>query len=408
MRKKTATAVLLGAALLLTACGDEGVQIVRLKETRETDPAAAGDTGDASLRALVDAPERLQKKVDPLVAVDAVVEVPEAEEITVKTAQYRSYTRADLKEIAESLWGGSVLTENGSDAMNADVLREAEEGAAADAETETETETGGDREALDYFTGTLRASDGETYQVIVDRTDWLSDFDAAYYPDTDSVAYTEDYGDYEDISENFDAAAARERADGLTAKLGGGTYEFWGEQGKYVSLPEEGRQRAVRLDYVKAVDGIPVNYILNQDDTGERGQGALIAVILDRDRLLELVQIGDLTVTDSTEGVFLLPFSDILGVFESAAALQVRDYLEAWGVSGSLKITRISLGYAVLHNADGTVTLSPVWDFYGKLVADPDLESPEEIRFMDGFLQETSWIAVDAMDGSILEQSLFG
>lgn len=96
------------------------------------------------------------------------------------------------------------------------------------------------------------------------------------------------------------------------------------------------------------------------------------------------------------ENCSLLPFDSVMQVARSILPLTLASY-EREGIGARARITDIRLGYLRVMRPDqpDTLTLIPVWDFYGT------------VTFNGGYVQNWachSWLTINAMDGTVIDR----
>ena len=96
------------------------------------------------------------------------------------------------------------------------------------------------------------------------------------------------------------------------------------------------------------------------------------------------------------ENCSLLPFDSVMQVARSILPLTLASY-EREGTGARARITDIRLGYLRVMRPDqpDTLTLIPVWDFYGT------------VTFNGGYVQNWachSWLTINAIDGTVIDR----
>lgn len=110
----------------------------------------------------------------------------------------------------------------------------------------------------------------------------------------------------------------------------------------------------------------------------------------------------------SSEALPLLPFSDILEIYEKIMKQQ-NSYLEESDYTRTYHINRITLGYSRIYDpaADSTTgTLVPVWDFFGSFEDMPDNGIRLERYDYFNALAYQSFLTVNATDGNVIRRAL--
>lgn len=418
MKRRTAAVLLVLSCLLLSGCGDSEVQIVRRRETEETGIRTADRDSDELLREQLDAPERLTLSLtehDTVISVDADVEVPEVTEAGVKQVKSGYDLEKDRERFQRVLCGGQTLKTyeewySIDDALN-----------AAEASDETEAEN-----SAELYSETTEASDtSETSfggYVTLNGGTYYSEFwsmsgvsesymalqDGILELERDLSAQSPGY----EVDEDCTLAEAKERAEELLEEMGFSDFRC-ADQSKALYGDTETEtelqhlKRAWALTYVREADGIPLSYYDGEIwGTLENGQdeclpGESILLVLGSQGVIGYMEDNLLSIAgDSQDGIFLLPFSEIQSIFESAVSESVMSFQNEYGLQISqITVDHVQFGYARVSDtgSDGEL-LIPVWDFYG-----PWDEISEVVDSTDK-RGEKSWLTVSAIDGTILER----
>ncbi|MCI8505148.1 MAG: hypothetical protein HFI67_03040 [Lachnospiraceae bacterium] len=161
------------------------------------------------------------------------------------------------------------------------------------------------------------------------------------------------------------------------------------------------------LHYARCLDGVPVTYTIEEGGAYEDIEGVtetwsyerldfyVTKEGIDRLELRNQYDIGEVR----TEHAKLLPFSDIMEIYEKMMQIQNGDVLN-YEDSRTYRIDRITLGYSRIYepstdNRQGV--LVPVWDFFGSFEA-PGRETYKE--------PNQSFLTINAADGSVINRSL--
>lgn len=181
-------------------------------------------------------------------------------------------------------------------------------------------------------------------------------------------------------------------------------------------------EEGVRLEFIKNVEGIPVNYgenelILNINQTGLINWPCeKIKMVISKSGLSGFSwECPGIVEEWQEENPFLLPFSEIEKIFREMIVSHFWEQMVYYGEGFSgmgLKIEEIRLGYTQVASTsvtgndtnenrgeDGRLTFSgilvPAWSFIGRVVSteDPGYQS-ERFAFM----------VINAMDGSIIKK----
>ncbi|MEY8426685.1 DUF6034 family protein [Lachnospiraceae bacterium 46-15] len=172
------------------------------------------------------------------------------------------------------------------------------------------------------------------------------------------------------------AAALREKGDAQVRALGFSDMEVAAYEKCRASYSAAfGYSYALNLIYARKVDGIPITYTdyrygypFEEQDYSEK-----LSLAYDDNGLVQMIWSNPSKIYDmSDEYVFLLPFSDILKIFqEKVAELHREGMAEEYDyVQKTLFIKDIRLGYMWVPDASTEMEgmLIPVWDFIGTYV----------------------------------------
>ena len=174
----------------------------------------------------------------------------------------------------------------------------------------------------------------------------------------------------------------------------------------YIDFPAT----AVNLIYTPVVDGIPVTYTDYRYayDNTNIDYSESFQVAYDDEGLAQVKWLDPAKIYDmSDEYVFLLPFSDILEIFQEEAPELQRSYSTEETVKKSIHITDIKLGYMWVpdESAEMEGMLLPVWDFIGSWTTywSGNEEQGVDPSWNSNTSPYQSFLTVNAMDGSIME-----
>ena len=103
--------------------------------------------------------------------------------------------------------------------------------------------------------------------------------------------------------------------------------------------------------------------------------------------------------------MFLLPWSEIQGIFEEMLVKKYSDFFaDNKDVTVSFDINEVRLGYMRVIEKGNVFEgrMVPVWDFFGsETINYPDISEPYVI---EGPYE--SWLTINAMDGTIIDREL--
>lgn len=122
-----------------------------------------------------------------------------------------------------------------------------------------------------------------------------------------------------------------------------------------------------------------------------------LCVIIDDEGIQDLYWYQPYDIVDTLqEDCSLLPFDSIMQVARSILPLTLVSY-EREGTGAKARITDIRLGYLRVMRPDqpDTLTLIPVWDFYGS------------VTFNGSYVQNWachSWLTINAIDGTVIDR----
>ncbi len=186
-------------------------------------------------------------------------------------------------------------------------------------------------------------------------------------------------------------------------------------------LPEEttGQSSGVPKDvgyilhYTRDVNGIPITYTDSTSrsfhaagDRSETWDYEVIDFLITKEGI-EQVCIDNLYDIDlkQIENLTLLPFSDIVSIFEKILPVQ-NSFVDECDMTREYRINRITLGYSrICDPATGshTGTLIPVWDFFGEYTDTAENISVGKKTYTN-YSKTRSYLTINAVDGSVVEK----
>ncbi len=209
---------------------------------------------------------------------------------------------------------------------------------------------------------------------------------------------------------------ARQTADGMAEALGLSDMELvsWDYAVKFRNAENlqsgEGTKTGYLLHYGRVLDNVPVTYTMEEGGAYEDIDGVtqtwgyerldfyVSDEGIDRMELKNQYDIGEVR----TENVKLLPFTEIVKIYEKMMQVQNADVLN-YEDSRTYRIDRIVFGYSRIYEPSTDSSqgiLVPVWDFFGGF----------EVTGREGFTGQTepgqSFLTINAVDGSVLDRGL--
>ncbi|MEY8426684.1 DUF6034 family protein [Lachnospiraceae bacterium 46-15] len=403
------------------------------------------------------------------VVIDADVSVPDVEGIRLKKTETRVFEQKDMDNLKKNLMQGSSLwrrTESGKKEINANVLydRYRAERYGSEADWVPDKEGGNDSpnllwggvtvDGIDYnflldnnwsaqrknvlvclskgeyaeegnfstygadgIESLSRTLKEKEYMARAEKAFGLEHAEQAVNKSASGAAEADvDGGEYF-ITENMwklktSAEELQAQADAQVKDLGFQDMELAAvrECGRYdSSLEGYAYSYGMEMVYTRNIDGIPVTYAQyrNVYDEMQRDYSEALALVYDDEGLAQMIWKNPSEVSDmSEEYVFLLPFSDILQIFQREAAEIYREY----SARKMLLIREIKLGYMWLPDTSTETEgmLIPVWDFLGSCVshwmADEKMGIEEQWSMDSSDCQ--SFLAVNAMDGTLVRSAV--
>lgn len=175
----------------------------------------------------------------------------------------------------------------------------------------------------------------------------------------------------------------------------------------YLNMP----MPAMNLIYTPVVDGIPVTYTDYRYtyDNETQDYSECFQATYDDEGLAQVKWYDPSKIYDmSDEYVFLLPFSDILKIFQEQAPELHRTYSAGEESKKLIRITDIKLGYMWVPDEATEMEgmLIPVWDFIGFYATYWMGNEETEPSWSMNTSPYQSFLTVNAMDGSVVEGAI--
>ncbi len=211
---------------------------------------------------------------------------------------------------------------------------------------------------------------------------------------------------------------AKEMADEKAAALGFSDMDLvswdyalrsrkWEETGTPDFWKDEENQAGYLLHYARRLGGVPVTYTIDEGGAYEDIEGTtetwsyerldfyVTKEGIDRLDLTNQYEIGEVR----TENVKLLPFSEVMEIYEKMMQIQNADVLN-YEDSRTYQIDRITFGYTRIYepstdNRQGV--LVPAWDFFGSFEV-PGRENNKT--------PNQSFLTINGADGSVIDRNL--
>lgn len=251
-------------------------------------------------------------------------------------------------------------------------------------------------------------------------------FDAAKLTPEDKGFTNTDTGALILAQEEQDTAKIRKKADTVVSKMGLNEFVMSLEEKSVMDYQFVGKETTTKdmteFYYERVVDGFPVNYTYEPMyyAAGEEVYEAEGGVqshwqqeclkISDISGGLNVWYENPIRVSDySDEKLFLLPFEEIMDIFENTIASKIMGPDGRWtrdlnqysgsrdGAEVNVEIDRIKLGYMCIPDGDNANQgiLTPVWDFYGTW----GYKLPGVVIENDSSI---SLLTLDARDGTVV------
>ena len=170
--------------------------------------------------------------------------------------------------------------------------------------------------------------------------------------------------------------------------------------GQYSTDVDPAGLREAWVFYYAPVYDLPCNFAksgLATYNYSVRCREESLCVIIDDEGIQDLYWYQPYDIVDTLqEDCSLLPFDSIMQVARSILPLTLVSY-EREGTGAKARITDIRLGYLRVMRPDqpDTLTLIPVWDFYGT------------VTFNGSYVQNWachSWLTINAIDGTVIDR----
>lgn len=219
------------------------------------------------------------------------------------------------------------------------------------------------------------------------------------------------------VSPTLDIDSARSIAIDTAASIGLKDFSIAAERKTCLwditsTVPTDTLKGAHEFVLTPSINGVPITYANgeanNQDNQSNQFDKAWfyekVRVIVDDDGLNSFVWDAPYqSIEPITDNASLLPYSQIQSIFERMMPITFNHYnatdLKA---TCSVNISRITLGYMRIkeQNAEGSGLIIPVWDFFGSYYRsdDPEGTTPQG---SDGY---ESLLTINAIDGSIIDR----
>ena len=163
--------------------------------------------------------------------------------------------------------------------------------------------------------------------------------------------------------------------------------------------------------FTRLLEGIPVTYTHAGGSSMEEDEDVAwpyenIWLIYTKEGFVNFQWIDPYQIEkESDEYVFLLPWSEIQGIFEEMLVKKYSDFFaDNKDVTVSFDINEVRLGYMRVIEKGNVFEgrMVPVWDFFGsETINYPDISEPYVI---EGPYE--SWLTINAMDGTIIDREL--
>lgn len=470
MRKQRLSVLaLLCAAMLLPGCHPTtDIAIVKPKKgvagVKMVDEAAAGGVLEQ-----VQAPKKCAMEFEDeesvvKVSIDADVSVPDVEGIRLKKTETRVFEQKDMDNLKKNLMHGSPLwrlTESGKKEIKADVMYDRYQAEHYASEADWIPDKKGGNSNTNLLWGGVTVN-GVDYNFLLDNNwsaqrknvlAWL--VKGGYAEEGNFSAYGADgiespdraIREKEYIARAEKAFGLRDEEPTVSESAGGAavageesfiTEDMWKlkaseedlqaqadaqvralgfqdmglaqvrECGRYDGLRER-YCYGMEMVYTRNIDGVPITYAQyrNVYDEMQRDYSEALSLVYDDEGLAQMIWKNPWEIYDmSEEYVFLLPFSDILQIFQREAAEIYREY-SAWKM---LFIKEIKLGYMWVPDTstEAEGMLIPVWDFLGSVVSywmeDEKMGIGEQWGTDSSDCQ--SFLTVNAMDGTLVRSAV--
>lgn len=166
--------------------------------------------------------------------------------------------------------------------------------------------------------------------------------------------------------------------------------------------------------YSRTINGVPLTYTMDaggaledMDSTMETWAYENLYFYVNADGIDSMSYSNPYTIGETkTENLSLLPFSEIMNIYEKMMIVTNADNL-SYENSRVYNIDRIVLGYARIYEPSTdahTGLLVPVWDFFGSRKIDSEYDGETYSDTTD--YPTWSFLTINAVDGSIIDRSL--
>ncbi len=430
-----------------------------IEKATETDSmASAVENSDR----ITGAPERYQVELmnpqgNLLIHVDAAIEVPDVQTMSVARMIPREFTSEDVRRLYDSFCLGTtsigsdpVLTkafqlrsyQDYLDMQKANVYPDMQYESMEEFDAAIADFTQNLNELPDEFTPVdpdfnfnakgfascyVSRSNALVSQISVKNADGLSS--ASYYRDIyernfiDALrgAATDRYSLVQDqryVSPALDMDSARSIAIDTVASIVLKNFSIAAERKTCLwdvtsTVPTDTLKGAYEFILTPTINGVPFTYANweanNQDNQSNQYDKPWfyekVRVIVDNDGLNSFVWDAPYqSIEPITDKASLLPYSQIQSIFARMMPIAFHHYNSAdLETTCNVNIKRITLGYMRIkeQNAEGSGLIIPVWDFFGSYDRsdDPEGTTPQG---SDGY---ESLLTINAVDGSIIDRT---
>ncbi|MBO5057122.1 MAG: hypothetical protein J6C64_12315 [Lachnospiraceae bacterium] len=167
------------------------------------------------------------------------------------------------------------------------------------------------------------------------------------------------------------------------------------------------------INFTRTLEGIPVTYTSNSGTTVGTDVTAYVTwpyetlrMVFDEKGMTDFSWENPYTIEkQSDEYVFLMPFTDIQNIFEEIIIKKYKTLAEYDNdIAFYFNINEVRLGYMRVRDSAGagTGTMIPVWDFFGTQTI---VYAEEDEPYVDAG-PYSSWLTVNAMDGTVIDRGL--
>lgn len=168
------------------------------------------------------------------------------------------------------------------------------------------------------------------------------------------------------------------------------------------------------LHYTRKVSGVPVTYtasyggsLEDMDSEMETWSYERLDITVSKDGIeeVELMNLYDVGET-RTENVELMPFADIMSIYEKMMQIQNADVLN-YENSRTYYIDRIVFGYGRIYEPATDAKsglLVPVWNFFGSI--ENSMDDGGTVYHYRNCMKYQSYLTINAVDGSVINLEL--